>query len=357
MLATVMASRGAKHRFGGGPWLWCLLSAALFGASTPVAKALLEDVGPLTLAGLLYLGAALGVAPFSLRGGSRERRRHRTHVKYLAAAVFFGGIAGPVLLLWGLDRTPAASASLWLNLETVATVALAWLVFREHTGARTWLAAGLVVAAGALLTFPLDAGTLTGAGLIALACVCWGIDNNATALIDGYTPAQSTLIKGLVAGGVNLGLGLGLEGLPPASALAPALGVGALAYGVSIMLYISGAHHLGATRSQMLFATAPFFGVALAWSAFAEPVATVQIVAVAPMIAGVWLLLSGDHAHEHAHQALTHTHSHRHDDGHHDHVHPGLPTWVRHTHEHAHQPLTHTHAHHPDLHHRHEHSA
>jgi hypothetical protein len=131
--------------------------------------------------------------------------------------------------------------------------------------------------------------------------------------------------------------------------------VGALAYGLSIMLYISGAHHLGATRSQMLFASAPFWGVALAWSAFSEPVTAMQLVAIAPMAVGVALLLSAAHAHAHTHDALTHTHSHCHDDEHHTHVHPGMPAWVRHTHEHSHTPATHTHAHHPDLHHRHTH--
>lgn len=343
------------RRAHAGPVTWCLVSAALFGASAPVAKALLDDLGPFTLAGLLYLGAALGVAPFSRRGGSPERRRHRAHFGYLAGAVLFGGIAGPVLLLFGLARMPAASASLWLNLETVATALCAGLLFREHLGARTWLAAGCVVIAGAMLSFPLEAGTLMGAALIAAACLCWGLDNNFTALIDGFTPAQSTLVKGVVAGSVNLGLGLAVEGAPSASALAPALGLGAAAYGVSIMLYISGAHHLGATRSQMLFATAPFWGVALAWIGFGEPITGAQVMAIAPMAAGVAILLGGEHGHAHTHEAITHTHTHRHDDEHHTHAHPRLPAWVRHTHEHTHAVLTHAHAHQPDLHHRHAH--
>ncbi len=337
------------------PVIGCIAAAALFGASPPVAKALLRDIGPVTLAGLLYLGAALGVLPFSLRGGSPTRRRDPAHVRYLAVAILFGGVVGPVFLLWGLARAPAASVSLWLNLETVATAALAWIFFREHVGLRTGLAVAFVVAAGALLALPFDAGTLTGAALVAAACVCWGLDNNATALIDGYTPAQATAVKGLAAGAFNLALGLALEGTPPARAILPALGVGALAYGVSIMLYIGGAQQLGATRSQMIFATAPFCGVAVAWAGFGEAVTTPQLVAIAPMVAGVAMLLSGKHAHEHRHEPVVHTHSHRHDDDHHDHVHPGLPAWIRHTHEHRHGPLQHAHPHQPDLHHRHDH--
>lgn len=339
------------------PAIWCLLAGALFGASPPLSKLLLTDMGPLTLAGLLYLGAASGALPFATRGGSRARRRQRRHLGYLAGTIVFGGILGPVLLLWGLDKTPAASASLWLNFETVATAICAWLLFREHMGKRAWMAVATVVFAGALLAYPFEIGTATGAGLIAAACICWGLDNNFTALLDGYTPAQSTALKGAIAGTVNLTLGMLLEGSPSATSLAPALALGAAAYGLSLVLYVSGAHHLGATRSQMLFATAPLWGVFLAWFALGESVTTMQVLALVPMALGITLLLTGSHIHEHAHTALTHTHSHRHDDGHHLHQHPGLPAWIRHTHAHDHAPLVHTHDHQPDLHHRHDHPA
>jgi drug/metabolite transporter (DMT)-like permease len=334
---------------------WCLISAALFGASPPLAKALLAHIGPISLAGLLYLGAGLGVLPFCRHGGSAVRRRHPAHVRYLVGAIVFGGLAGPVFLLWGLTHTPAASASLWLNVETLATAGLAAALFREHLGPRTWVAAACVITSGILLAAPFAPGTLVGAGLITLACLCWGLDNNLTALIDGYTPAQSTAIKGLGAGALNLLLGAAIEGFPPPSAAAPALAVGAVAYGASLALYVQGSQHLGATRSQMLFATASLWGLAVSWTWLSEPVSPAQLYAIAPMAAGVCLLLASTHEHEHRHEPITHTHSHRHDDGHHTHVHPGLAPWIRHTHEHRHVAITHLHSHHPDLHHRHQH--
>jgi drug/metabolite transporter (DMT)-like permease len=337
-----------------GPVLGCLLAAALFGASTPLAKHLLAELGPFTLAGLLYLGAALATAPFARRGGSPERRRHPTHVRLLAAAILFGGLVGPVLLLFALRTAASASVSLWLNFEAVFTAVLATLFFREHLGLRTWLAVAAVAAAGALLAAPGGAAGATAAALVAGACLCWAIDNHATALIDGYTPAQTTLLKGVVAGGVNLALGALVDGLPRAPAtIALALGVGMLAYGASITLYIAAAQRLGATRAQLLFATAPLFGAAGAWVALGEPITTVQLAAAPLMLAGVALIARTHHDHQHTHEALTHSHAHRHDDAHHTHVHPGLPAWLRHTHEHAHAPVTHAHAHVPDLHHRH----
>jgi hypothetical protein len=136
-----------------------------------------------------------------------------------------------------------------------------------------------------------------------------------------------------------------------------ALAVGALAYGASIVLYIRGAQQLGATRSQMLFSTAPFLGVAAAWLALGEPVLGVQVGAAVAMIAAVALLLSGRHAHEHTHRPVVHTHTHRHDDDHHEHAHDGGSAGAWHTHEHAHDEAVHRHPHAPDLHHRHDHES
>ena len=341
---------------GAAPVLWCLLAAALFGASTPASKALLDGAGPLTLAGLLYLGAAIATAPFSLRGGSAGRRRDPANLRRLAGAVLFGGVLGPIALLAGLRMAPAASVSLWINLESVATAALAWLFFREHVDGRTAIASVAVVAAGIGLSAPEGFRFAPAALLVLGAAACWGLDNNLTATIDGYTPAQSTFVKGLVAGMVNLGLGLALDGPAPGWGLvAGALALGALAYGASIVLYIAGAQQLGATRSQMIFASAPFVGVALSWGVLGEPMLPAQIAAGLLMLGALALMLSARHGHAHTHTALTHTHIHRHDDGHHGHRHPDLPADAWHTHEHAHEPVAHAHPHQPDLHHRHPH--
>ena len=100
-----------------GPIALALLAAALFGAATPASKFLLSGLTPFQLAGLLYLGAALGVAPAAWReGGLRlPGRSDRLNRIRLFGAVVLGGIAGPVLLLLGLRMADAASVSLWLN--------------------------------------------------------------------------------------------------------------------------------------------------------------------------------------------------------------------------------------------------
>ena len=348
---------GSSRRFAlSRPVLASLAAALLFGASTPLAKALLSSIGPLTLAGLLYLGGAFGALPFAFRGGSRELRRDPRQRRLLSFAVVFGGGIAPVLLLLGLRMAPAASVSLWLNLEVVATALLAWALFHEHLDRRTILAAGLVLAGGVVLAAPQGMAGWKAGAFVAGACMCWGLDNNLTALVSGFTPAQTTVAKGLIAGTVNLVLGISLgQQLPSGAGIGSALAVGAISYGCSIMLYIFGAQQLGATRSQLLFATSPFLGVVLAWTLFHELVQSWQL-AAGPCIAfGLYFMLTARHDHEHAHEAMEHTHSHRHDDGHHNHVHEGLSPSHRHTHPHAHEQIVHRHPHVPDLHHRHPH--
>ncbi len=340
------------------PVLLALLAAALFGAIAPAGKALLHDVSPLPLAGLLYLGGMLGVAPVALRRKSflLPWRMDRRNLGRLAGAVLFGGVVGPVLLLLSLRLASAASVSMWLNLELVATALLGWFVFRDHLGAYGWVGLAGIVAAGIILATNEGQAGLA-AGLLATgACLCWGLDNHLTALIDNITPAQSTFWKALVAGSVNLALGLITGGtFGSMSAIAGSLVVGAFAVGISIALYISAAQSLGATRGQMLFASAPFFGLLLSALLLGETISTLQVVATVLMAGSLLVLFRDRHSHRHSHSAVEHEHWHRHDDGHHDHVHEGLSTDTSHSHLHSHRPVAHTHPHWPDLHHRHDH--
>ena len=55
--------------------------------------------------------------------------------------------------MFGLARTGAASASLLLNLEGLATMAIAWMVFREHVDRRLLFGAFCILAGAALLSW------------------------------------------------------------------------------------------------------------------------------------------------------------------------------------------------------------
>jgi drug/metabolite transporter (DMT)-like permease len=338
----------------------CLIAAVLFGATAPAASELAGTVPAFTLAGLLYLGAALAVTPSNLRRPP-DRSALAAEWRPVVLAVVFGGAVGPVLLVAGLARTSAASASILLNTELVATVVLAALLFREHIGRRVAVSAALVTTAGAVLTWDAGAGVDVGAVLIVAACACWGLDNCVTARIEQLAPEHVVALKGAVAGGTNLAIGVLTAGVGVDTGLvevSSALLIGAAGYGLSIVLWVKGARDLGAARAQVIFATAPFAGAVIAWSVLREQVTGAQLIAVGLAAVGVGVSLRSAHQHPHHHHEVDHDHEHTHDsatpDEHHDHVH-GDGFAGRHSHAHHHGELVHAHPHVPDLHHRHDH--
>lgn len=340
-----------------------LLAAALFGASTPLAKSLLASTSPVLLAGLLYAGSGLGLGCWlGLRRWRGVRATdaplQRRDWPWLGGAMFFGGVAGPVLLMLGLANTPASSASLLLNLEGVLTAALAWTVFRENVDRRIFLGMMAIVAGGVLLSWVerADAGVPWNALLIAGACLCWAIDNNLTRVVSGGDPVQIAAIKGGVAGLINIGIALALgSAWPQLSHVLAAGAIGLAGYGISLVMFVLALRHLGTARTGAYFSTAPFVGAALSLLLLQETPGMAFWVAGGLMGVGLWLHVSERHAHEHAHEALEHDHRHLHD-AHHQHAHD-FP-WngeEPHSHPHVHEPLLHSHAHFPDLHHRHDH--
>lgn len=334
----------------------CALAAVLFGATTPLAARLADDLTAPALAGLLYVGAALAVAPIAARRRV-DRAAARRGVGRLAVAVGAGGFLGPLLLAAGLARTPAATASLLLNLELAATAVLAAVLFHEHIGRRVGLGTVAVIAAGVVLVWDGAPELRLGALYVVGACVCWGLDNCVTADLDEIAPEHITAAKGVIAGGTNLLLAAALgASMPSVGVLLAGLGLGALGYGLSITLWVSGARDLGAARGQLVFSTAPFVGVLVAWLALGDPVRGVEVAALVLAGLGVAQVMGSGHFHEHAHEAVQHDHEHTHDDDHHDHAHPGAPAGLRHAHPHAHEPTVHAHPHVPDLHHRHAHA-
>lgn len=316
-----------------------MASAALFGASTPLAKLLLGGgVDPWLLAGMLYLGSGLGLGLVHLVRGvlgvpAPEAPLRGGDLRWLGLVVLAGGVIGPVLLMLGLAHTPASSAALLLNLEGLATMAIAWLWFKENVDRRLLMGAAAILAGAVLLSWQGGpAGVGLGALAIAGACLAWGVDNNLTRKLSSADPVQIAAIKGLIAGTVNLALAFAHGAhLPALGSIAGAGVVGFYGYGVSLVLFVLALRHLGTARTGAYFSTARFLGAALALILFREPITIPLIGAAALMGVGVFLHLSERHEHEHGHKAFDHEHGHLHDE-HHQHAHdPGDPAGEPHT--------------------------
>ena len=344
-----------------GVW-FALGAAALFGLSTPLAKLLLGSISPVLLGGLLYLGSGLGLLIARLW---RDQGWQVTGLKpgewpWLAGAIVFGGVLGPVALMLGLRDTAGSTASLLLNLEAVLTAVLAWVAFKENADRRVVVGMLAIVAGGAILSWPGEGADQTGlgwgAGLIVLACLCWAIDNNLTRKVSASDALFIASSKGLVAGCVNVSIAAALGDAWPAWPTAlGAMAVGLLGYGISLVLFVLALRGLGTARTGAYFSVAPFIGALVSLWLLGESVGAGFWLACVLMAFGVWLHLTERHEHEHRHEPMTHSHMHRHDD-HHQHAHD--VDWdgrEPHVHEHRHPAITHKHPHFPDIHHRHEH--
>lgn len=340
-----------------------LLAAALFGASTPFAKLLLGDLSPWLLAGLLYLGSGLGLAAARL---IRDRGWQPSGLAtgewpWLLGAIFFGGVLGPLALMFGLTRTSGSAASLLLNLEAVLTAVIAWLVFKENADRRIVLGMFAIVAGGVVLSWssgPAETHDWLGPLAIAAGCLCWAIDNNLTRRVSASDALFIACAKGGVAGTVNVGLAFMLgASLPGVQLLLGTMVVGLLGYGISLVLFVLALRGLGTARTGAYFSTAPFIGAAVSLLLLGESTSPAFWLAAALMAWGVWLHLSEHHEHEHGHEPVEHSHRHTHDE-HHQHQHQHDQAWAGdepHAHQHRHEALVHKHPHFPDTHHRHPH--
>jgi drug/metabolite transporter (DMT)-like permease len=346
------------------PYALALAAAGFFGASFPLSKLLLRDLGPVGLAGLLYLGSGLGIGVLRFlirdRSAQREATLKKSDLGWLVAVILSGGVSGPILLLLGLTRTSAHVSALLANTETLFTMAIAiaffgdFLVRREVLGAAAIFAGAMIVAwAGAV-----QGGRLSWQGPLLLlgAGLSWGLDNNFSQRISAKDPLQIAAIKGTVAGLVNLALAWAAEGLPRLSpaALGSAMAVGLFCYGLSVVLFMTALRHLGAARTSALFATAPGIAIALSWALLGEVPGLWTAAGALLMIPGAWLLIRVEHSHRHVHTPIKHEHRHIHDE-HHRHDHKGDEGPEPHAHAHEHERLEHEHGHVADLHHRHLH--
>src|SRR3954463_9056737 len=198
-----------------------LAAALLFGSATPLAKRLLGTTDPWLLAGLLYLGAGIGLTIYRRLVSAPAVRMIRSEALWFAGAIVAGGIVAPVLLMFGLAGTPASGASLLLNAEGAFTALLAWFLFKENFDRRIAVGMILIVMGAAILSFKGEFRVADLGSTLAIlgACFAWGIDNNLTRKVSLTDSTWIASIKGLIAGVVNLLLAMGL------GARVPALGI------------------------------------------------------------------------------------------------------------------------------------
>ena len=280
--------------------LLAILAAALYAVNSPFSKLLLDYMPSTLMAGFLYVGAGVGMAVIALvrkkwGGEQSESRLTRAELPYTLAMIVLD-IAAPIFLLLGLSYTTAANASLLNNFEIVATALIALVVFKEAVSPRLWAGIACVTLSCGILSFE-DIGSLRfsyGSLFILLAALCWGVENNCTRKLSSKDPLEIVLLKGIFSGlgSIVIGLCIG-ERIEHVWSIFAVLGVGFVAYGLSIFFYVYAQRLLGAARTSAYYAIAPFIGVVLSLLIFRELPKYTFFIALAVMAAGAYLC-SGD---------------------------------------------------------------
>ena len=273
-----------------------ILAAGLYAVNSPLSKVLLNYMPSTLMAGFLYIGAGMGMAFVAVirkirKPEKTEQRLTKKELPFTIAMILLD-IAAPICLLYGLKSTTAANASLLNNFEIVATAIIALAVFKEKISPRLWLGIVFVTLSCALLSFE-DLSSLKfsfGSLFILLACVCWGFENNCTRKISSKDPLQIVLLKGVFSGlgSVIIGLCIG-ERITALWSVFAVIGVGLVAYGLSIYIYVYAQRLIGAARTSAYYAISPFIGTALSLAIFREVPHYTYFIALALMAIGAWL--------------------------------------------------------------------
>lgn len=323
--------------------VFAVLAAALYAVNVPLSKMLMGSVSPTALAGLLYLGAGLGMGLLLLRKQRSGRALEenwltREDLPYTLAMVLLD-IAAPIFLMFGVSKTNSANASLLNNFEIVATSVIALAVFKEKISGKLWTAILLVLGASVLLTFEGEGAFVFNEGslLVLCACLCWGIENNCTRSISDKSSQQIVVVKGLCSGAGSLAVAFFLgESLPELPFMLAAMGLGFVSYGLSIHFYILAQKHLGAAKVSAFYSIAPFLGVGFGFLLLGERPNARFYLALLVMAVSTWIMVKDTLGGEKLYEGYVHTHPHRHGELVHTHEHRHMVYNPMHIHSHSH---------------------
>ena len=276
--------------------VFAILAASLYAINAPFSKILLEFMPPTLMAGFLYVGAGIGMTFIALiqkvkKTDTKELKLTKTELPYTIAMIILD-IAAPICLLFGLNATTAANASLLNNFEIVATAIIALMVFKEKISPRLWFGIFFITLSCGILSFE-DVSSLHfsyGSLFVLLSAICWGFENNCTRKISSKDPLQIVLLKGIFSGIGSLTIGLYMgERIASFWSIFAVLCIGFIAYGLSIYFYVYAQRLLGAARTSAYYAVAPFIATILSVIILREIPDTAYYFALVLMIIGAWL--------------------------------------------------------------------
>lgn len=278
------------------PICYALMAAVFYAINVPFSKILLLYISPVFMAGLLYLGAGIGIGTvylFRKNNESKDVRLCKKDLPYTIGMVLLDVFA-PILLMLGIKYGSSSNASLLGNFEIVATSLIALFIFKEKISWRLWLAILFITAASIILSFENCEGFDFSMGSLFVigATICWGLENNCTRKISDKSTYQIVTIKGLCSGLGSVIVSVITGEINFTAKYIPfAMLLGFVAYGLSVFTYVRAQRNLGAAKTSAFYAVAPFIGAFLAFVLLNENLSARFLFALFVMILGTGVVV------------------------------------------------------------------
>ena len=254
-------------------------------------------VSPLVLSSLVYLLA--GLTATSLKKKSRLSEIKTKDWLLILAMSITGAVIAPLLFFTGLAQSKASDTSVLSNAEIIFTVLLAIVFFREKLKPIGYLSIALVIVGVIIITNNLEFSTSIldikseGDLLILAAMVFWGLDNNISKIASQRIDvARLIQLKSAIGSSCLFMIAL-LFGIPINITLADVPNIvvlGVVGFGISVFFFLNSLKRIGTVRTMVIYSTSAIFGLFLASVLLRETIGIYHLVAIAMMLAGIFLL-------------------------------------------------------------------
>lgn len=306
-------------------YLSAIIAAILFGSVSTITKPVLEDLNAFSVSSLTYIIAGLSLVPFlkfsSTNSNSNPNSNNNTiestentlnnvikwtnknnkkNYSLLLLTSLCGAVIAPILFFYGLSNTSASDSSILINGEILFSILLAIVFFNEKLIKREIIAVILVLFGIVILTtnmqfsnsfLELNIGNI----LIVGATLFWALDNNISKIISKTIHIPKIIVlKSLIGGSLLFMLTMVIFGIEEFEVdifhISYLVFAGSMGFGVSLFFFLNSLKRIGTVKTMLLFSTSSIFGMIFATIFLNENITIYQIIAVAVILSGCYLV-------------------------------------------------------------------
>lgn len=268
--------------------VFAFLSAIFYSLNIPISKYYINKVTSNELLFLTYLGSSIGlllVNIFHKKNEAKIKRDLKTEGIIILCDMF-----ASLFIVLSLKFVNASTVSLLSLLETVFTLIISYLFFKNKINKNLILSAifvtigGLVLSINEIINFNISIYIL----LILIATILWGLENNLTPCVNQKNIPILIFYKCLTISLFNLLFfrkNTNLISLISNNYIL--LIIGFFSYGLSFLFYAYSTKKIGANKTAIIFSFSPFFSAILSFLLFKNHLSIAALISLIFMTIGV----------------------------------------------------------------------